>query len=301
MSMMRKGCSVATTFTVEELAYLASRPVGASVLEAFAWCELESGHEGEWHYALGQSANDGRWWLRWKPTGRELLVRESCTAKGDPLPVPAKQPPLYPAGPEPFLDVEDPEVPQERPCLLFAEHPGAHSFAFGLPHDDRVRRPELSVGQVRRAWHALADDTPIRIAAAGTGVFIENGAEVLVQATGEAWRQSSPSAGARGVAVLLAGLGALPAQVTVPDDEPEPDTVAAAGGKKKVPAYIADVLLDRLRNTVVALQGADRTVTLSSFVQDAVAAAVKEAEGKHNGGRPFPARRKELKTGPPID
>ncbi|MFJ8811287.1 hypothetical protein [Streptomyces sp. NPDC102490] len=299
MSMMRKGCSVATTFTVEELAYLASRPVGANVVEAFAWCELESGHEGEWHYALGQSANDGRWWLRWKPTGRELLVRESCTAKGEPLPVPPKQPPLYPK--PPHLDVEDPEVPQERPCLLFAEHPGAHSFAFGMPHDDRVRRPELSVGQVRRAWHALADDTPIRIGAAGTGVLTENGAEVLVQATGEAWRQSSPSAGVGGVAVLLAGLGPLPAQVTVPDDEPEPDTAAAAGGKTKVPAYIADALLDQLRNTVVALQGTDRTVTLSSFVQDAVAAAIKEAEGKHNGGRPFPARRKELKTGPPID
>lgn len=295
--MMRKGCSVATTFTVEELAYLASRPVGANVVEAFAWCELEPGHEGEWHYALGQSANDGQWWLRWKPTGRELLVRESCTAKGEPLPVPPKR--QYPFPDAPHLDVEEPVVPQERPCLLFAEHPGAHSFALGLGHGDR--RPALSVGQVRRAWHALADNTPIRIAAAGTGVLTENAAEVLVQATGEAWLQSSPSGGVSGAAVLLAGLGALPAQVTAPDDGPEPDTAADAGGKKKVPAYIAEALLDRLRNTVVALQGTDRTVTLSSFVQDAVAAAIKEAEGKHNSGRPFPARRKELKTGPPID
>ncbi|MFF7258581.1 hypothetical protein [Streptomyces microflavus] len=300
MSMMRKGCSVATKFTVEELAYLASRAVGANELEGFAWCELEPGHEGEWHYALGQSANDGHWWLRWKPTGRELLVRESCTAKGEPLPVPPKRRLPFPDAPH--LDVEEPVVPQERPCLLFAEHPGAHSFAFGVFQGDQVHRPELSVGQVRRAWQALADDTPIRIAAAGTGVLTENGAEVLVQATGEAWLQRSPSAGVRGAAVLLAGLGELPAQVTAPDGEPESgDTTVSTGGKSKVPAYLTDTLLDRLRNTVVALQGGDRTVTLSSFVQDAVAAAIQEAEGKHNGGRPFPPRRKELKTGPPID
>ncbi|MFJ7023513.1 MULTISPECIES: hypothetical protein [unclassified Streptomyces] len=300
MSMVRRGCSVATTFTVEELSYLASLPVGANELEGFAWCELEPGHGGEWHYALGQSANDGHWWLRWKPTGRELLVRESCTAKGDPLPVPPTRRLPFPDAPH--LDVEDPVVPKERPCLLFAEHPGAHSFAFGLPDDDQVRRPALSVGQVRRAWQALADDTPIRIAAAGTGVLTENAAEVLVQATGEAWLQSSLSAGVRGAAVLLAGHGALPPQGTAPDGEPEPDdATVSTGGKVKVPAYITNEALDRLRNTVVALQSGDRTVTLTSFVQAAIAAAVKQAEEKHNDGRPFPARRKELKTGPPID
>ncbi|HWU08480.1 MAG TPA: hypothetical protein VN520_19220 [Streptomyces sp.] len=291
MSMLRKGCSVATTFTVEELAHLASRAVGANELERFAWCELEPGHEGEWHYALGQAANDGRWWLRWKPTGRELLVRESCTAKGEPLPVPPKRPSLYPK--PPHLDVEEPEVPQERPCLLFAEHPGAHSFDLGV-FQGQARRPALSVGQVRRAWQSLADDTPIRIGATDTGVLTENGAEVLVQATGEAWLQSSPPSGVRGAAVLLAGLGDLPAQVTAPEGEPEPgDTTAGASGKSKVPAYLTDTLLDQLRNTVAALQAGDHTVTLSSFVQDAVAAAIEEAEGKHNGGRPFPPPQRE--------
>ncbi|NEE37974.1 hypothetical protein G3M53_72825 [Streptomyces sp. SID7982] len=297
MSMKRKGCAVATTFTVEELAYLASRPVGANELEAFAWCELQSGHEGEWHHARAQSANDGQWWLRWKATGRELLVLASCTAKGDPIPAPPKR---YPDSA--FVDEELPG-PQERPCLLFAEHPGGHDFEYELPSSPYgMRHPALSVGEIRRAWQGLADHTPVRIAAAGTGVLAETAAEVLVQATGEAWVQNAPNGGVTGAAVLLAGLGELPVPVAAAvEAEPEPEGTAAAGGKTKVPAYISDALLDRLRNTVVALQGRDRTVTLSSFVQDAVAAAITEAEGKHNGGRPFPQRRKELKTGPPID
>ncbi|MFB6984652.1 hypothetical protein ACNPQN_39105 [Streptomyces sp. NPDC056297] len=171
---------------------------------------------------------------------------------------------------------------------------------------EQVRHPALSVGQVRRAWQGLSDDTPIRIAAARTGVLADNGAEVLVQATGEAWVQifgadGRPS-GVYTAAVLLAGLGKLPTENSAsPEGEPElSDATASTGGKVKVPAYITNALLDQLRNTVVALQGVDRSVTLTSFVQDAIVAAVKEAEDKYHGGRAFPPRRKELKTGPPI-
>ncbi|MEU4273289.1 hypothetical protein [Streptomyces sp. NPDC026092] len=68
----------------------------------------------------------------------------------------------------------------------------------------------------------------------------------------------------------------------------------STGGKVKVPAYITNESLDRLRNTVVALQGDDppakpaRSATLTSFVQAAITAAMKQAKEKHNGGRAFP-------------
>ncbi|MGK5627978.1 hypothetical protein [Streptomyces sp. URMC 123] len=59
MSLKRSSCPVATALTVEEYRRLADLEFGAHKLEDFTWCELEAGHEGEWHYALGQSAKDG--------------------------------------------------------------------------------------------------------------------------------------------------------------------------------------------------------------------------------------------------
>jgi hypothetical protein len=44
---------------VEEHQQLGNLVFGANGLEDFTWCELESGHGGEWHYVLGQTANDG--------------------------------------------------------------------------------------------------------------------------------------------------------------------------------------------------------------------------------------------------
>ncbi|MER5641894.1 hypothetical protein ABT095_33780 [Kitasatospora sp. NPDC002227] len=78
-----------------------------------------------------------------------------------------------------------------------------------------------------------------------------------------------------------------------------------SGKKEKIPAYISVEDLDRLRNTVVALQRnpevAEPPVSLSAFVAAAVMLAVEEAEETYNHGRPFPARpNAKLKTGPPI-
>jgi hypothetical protein len=77
------------------------------------------------------------------------------------------------------------------------------------------------------------------------------------------------------------------------------------GGKSKVPAYVSHDLLDRLRNTVVALQRNPSVdvppVSLSAFVEAAIQLAVEEAEEEHNDGRRFPPRpNAKLKTGPPI-
>jgi hypothetical protein len=77
------------------------------------------------------------------------------------------------------------------------------------------------------------------------------------------------------------------------------------GGKSKVPAYVSNDLLERLRDTVVGLQRDPKVetppVSLSSFVEAAIALAIEEAEEQHNGGRRYPPRpNAKLKTGPPI-
>ncbi|MEU3189524.1 hypothetical protein ABZ686_02515 [Streptomyces sp. NPDC006992] len=77
------------------------------------------------------------------------------------------------------------------------------------------------------------------------------------------------------------------------------------GGKSKVPAYVNNELLERLRNTVVGMQRdsdvEEPPLSLSSFVEEAIAAAVERAEEEHNNGRPYPRRpHRNLKTGPPI-
>ncbi|MFB8314730.1 hypothetical protein ACFC5T_40430 [Streptomyces sp. NPDC055961] len=77
------------------------------------------------------------------------------------------------------------------------------------------------------------------------------------------------------------------------------------GGKTKVPAYVNNELLERLRNTVVGLQRDPRVevppVSLSSFVEAAILLAVEAAEEQHNAGRPYPMRPNiKLKTGPPV-
>lgn len=77
------------------------------------------------------------------------------------------------------------------------------------------------------------------------------------------------------------------------------------GGKQKVPAYVSNDLLERLRDTVVGMQRDPNVstppVSLSSFVEAAIEAAVEAAEEEHNGGLRYPPRpNQRLKTGPPV-
>ncbi|MFH8642324.1 hypothetical protein [Streptomyces goshikiensis] len=78
------------------------------------------------------------------------------------------------------------------------------------------------------------------------------------------------------------------------------------GKKEKVPAYVTTETLNRLRNTVVALQKfdddeAEVPVSLSSYVEDAILAALDRDEREYNEGRPFKQRRqRNLKSGPPV-
>ncbi|AVI00047.1 hypothetical protein C5L38_33750 (plasmid) [Streptomyces sp. WAC00288] len=78
------------------------------------------------------------------------------------------------------------------------------------------------------------------------------------------------------------------------------------GTKEKIPAYVTPDTMNRLRNTVVALQriddeDADVPVSLSAYVEAAVLERIRRDEREYNGGKPFPQRRqKNLKTGPPV-
>lgn len=81
---------------------------------------------------------------------------------------------------------------------------------------------------------------------------------------------------------------------------------ASPGTKEKIPAYVAPDVMNRLRNTVVALQkiddeDAEVPVSLSAYVEAAVLAQIRRDERAYNEGNPFPQRRqKNLKTGPPV-
>ncbi|WP_143060193.1 hypothetical protein [Streptomyces sp. TLI_105] len=62
---------------------------------------LQTGHDGEWHYALAQTAGEDEWWLRRRPGFRKLVALPGCTAR----------------------DTENTPADPE-PCLLFADHAG---------------------------------------------------------------------------------------------------------------------------------------------------------------------------------
>jgi hypothetical protein len=87
-----------------------------------------------------------------------------------------------------------------------------------------------------------------------------------------------------------------------PADPPE----AAGSKQEKLPAYAPHWLIERLRNTVVALQRmpgaeAEAPATLSELCQTACLREVRRLEAEYNNGEPFPARAKrKLRTGPPI-
>ncbi len=75
--------------------------------------------------------------------------------------------------------------------------------------------------------------------------------------------------------------------------------------QEKLPAYAPHWLIERLRNTVVALQrlpeAADAPDTLSGLCQQACLREVQRLEAEYNNGAPFPERtRRRLRTGRPI-
>jgi hypothetical protein len=104
-----------------------------------------------------------------------------------------------------------------------------------------------------------------------------------------------------------AAIGEPPEQQSTvrPAGKPEPPEPANSQNEK-LPAYAPHWLLERLRNTVVALQrlpqaAEDAPATLSELCQTACLREVWRLEAEYNGGAPFPVRaRRKLRTGRPI-
>jgi hypothetical protein len=100
------------------------------------------------------------------------------------------------------------------------------------------------------------------------------------------------------------GAGSRP-QRTARAGTPEPPEPADSQNEK-LPAYAPHWLIERLRNTVVALQrlpqaADDAPATLSELCQTACLREVQRLEAEYNGGEPFPVRaRRKLRTGRPI-
>ena len=103
------------------------------------------------------------------------------------------------------------------------------------------------------------------------------------------------------VSVLDELIGAAPPGEPAPIQSPP----ESAGSKQeKLPAYAPHWLIERLRNTVVALQRlpeADAPDTLSALCQQACLREVQRLEAEYNDGAPFPERtRRKLRPGRPI-
>jgi len=93
-----------------EREWLEFRPAAANEVPASLSCDLESGHPGS-HGANAQMGDGVEWWIHWTLRASEIVERKGCWAETpDPKPYAPDE-----------VDV----------CLLYAGHPGRHSFALG--------------------------------------------------------------------------------------------------------------------------------------------------------------------------
>jgi hypothetical protein len=82
--------------------------------------------------------------------------------------------------------------------------------------------------------------------------------------------------------------------------EPIPVTHAEGGRKVRATFHISADLLEEMRDAVVALSGPPVRLTLARLAEDALREHLESLKGAHNGGRPFPARDRNLQGGRPI-
>jgi hypothetical protein len=80
--------------------------------------------------------------------------------------------------------------------------------------------------------------------------------------------------------------------------EPAPGRPSSA--RRKESYYLPTELVDRLKNTVVALCGPPEMLTASGLVETAILRELARLEKEHNGGRPFPQRATGPRRGRPI-
>ncbi|WP_370153210.1 hypothetical protein [Streptacidiphilus sp. EB129] len=197
---------MATLLTEIEYARMVALEQSGQELPQLAWCELEPGHGGEWHYSDIDGVMDGNWWLRWhQDGGRELVLLQFCQVQDRAYPIPT--PPGHDAA-------------ELEPCTLPEQHEGRHSFEFDVRVDAfGPRQPHLTAGDLRQILEEWDDDTPVRFAAAHAGVLADD-AEVIPVATGSSWLhtlQRDGTAVMRGSVVVIVDRAVGPTQLNPQD------------------------------------------------------------------------------------
>jgi hypothetical protein len=104
-------CLASVQLDDAERQWLAFRPYRANEVPAELTCELEAGHPDP-HAACGQLGNGVEWWKHWTLRAGEITQHRPCGAE------------------IPNTDPND-KLNETEVCLLYADHPGRHSFHIG--------------------------------------------------------------------------------------------------------------------------------------------------------------------------
>jgi hypothetical protein len=97
MERLLTRCGARAELEPAAVLWLLDRPASAHAFIGIPACELEDRHDGP-HAALGQQSGEAELWIRWNGTVRILETPECFYDDGDAV------------------------------CLLYAGHPGRHSF-----------------------------------------------------------------------------------------------------------------------------------------------------------------------------
>jgi hypothetical protein len=82
---------------------------------------------------------------------------------------------------------------------------------------------------------------------------------------------------------------------------PRETAAERSGPRVRVTFYLAETLLDELRDVTVALSGPPNRLTLSRLAESALQREVRRLKRLHQGGRDFDKRRHQLRPGRPIE
>jgi hypothetical protein len=106
--MLHGHCLAKVQLDDAQREWLMFRPYGGNEVPAVLSCELEADHGGP-HAANAQMGNEIEWWAHWTLLASEITTHRHCDATQ------ASTDRLNP------LDI----------CMLYAGHPGRHSFVIG--------------------------------------------------------------------------------------------------------------------------------------------------------------------------
>lgn len=117
---------------------------------------------------------------------------------------------------------------------------------------------------------------------------------------------SKRKGGAMPAGFLSRTLGAVVGEREAEAPEDAPTTPAAPspapqggqdGRNVRVSFFVAEDVIEGLRDAVDALSGPPHRLGLNAVVRDALARALDDLQRDHNDGRPFPKRPGNLRTG----